>query len=86
MEVRKELYIGGHWTAPQSSGEIAVIDSRTEEVMGSVPRGGAAEVEQAVAAARRRSLPGPPLRWQTGWRRCAPSPTASKRAPMRWPS
>ncbi len=52
MEVRKELYIGGQWTAPQSSGEIAVIDSRTEEVMGSVPRGGAAEVEQAVAAAR----------------------------------
>ena len=52
MEVRKELYIGGRWTAPQSSGDIAVVDSRTEEPMGSVPRGAAAEVEQAVAAAR----------------------------------
>ena len=52
MEARKELYIGGRWTAPESGGEIAVIDSRTEEVMGSVPRGGAAEVERAVAAAR----------------------------------
>ena len=52
MEVRKELYIGGRWTAPQSSGDIAVVDSRTEEPMGSVPRGAAAEVEKAVTAAR----------------------------------
>ena len=52
MEARKELYVGGRWTAPQSGGEIPVHDSRTAEVMGSVPRGGAAEVEQAVAAAR----------------------------------
>jgi acyl-CoA reductase-like NAD-dependent aldehyde dehydrogenase len=52
VEVRKELYIGGRWTAPQSSGDIAVVDSRTEEPMGSVPRGAAAEVEKAVTAAR----------------------------------
>jgi acyl-CoA reductase-like NAD-dependent aldehyde dehydrogenase len=52
LEVRKELYIGGQWTTPESGGDIAVIDSRTEEVMGSVPRGGAAEVDQAVTAAR----------------------------------
>jgi acyl-CoA reductase-like NAD-dependent aldehyde dehydrogenase len=52
VEVRKELYIGGRWTPPQQDGEISVIDSRTEELMGSVPRGGAAEVELSVAAAR----------------------------------
>jgi aldehyde dehydrogenase (NAD+) len=52
VEVRKELYIDGRWTAPRSSGDIAVIDSRTEEVMGSVPRGAAPGVEHAVAAAR----------------------------------
>ena len=52
MEARKELFIGGRWSAPESGGEISVYDSRTEEVMGSVPRGGAAEVEQSVAAAR----------------------------------
>ena len=52
VEVRKELYIGGRWTAPRSSGDIAVVDSRTEEPMGSVPRGAAAEVEKAVTAAR----------------------------------
>ena len=52
MEVRKELYIGGRWIKPDTDGAIDVIDSRTEEVMGSVPRGGGPEVEQAVAAAR----------------------------------
>jgi acyl-CoA reductase-like NAD-dependent aldehyde dehydrogenase len=52
VEARKELYIGGRWIAPESGAEITVVDSRTEEVMGSVPRGGAAEVERAVTAAR----------------------------------
>ena len=52
MEVRKELYVGGRWAAPEHSDEITVVDSSTEEPMGSVPRGGAADVEQAVAAAR----------------------------------
>jgi acyl-CoA reductase-like NAD-dependent aldehyde dehydrogenase len=52
VEVRKQLYIGGQWSAPQNDGDIAVVDSRTEEVMGTVPRGGAAEVEQSVDAAR----------------------------------
>ena len=45
MEVRKELYIGGRWVEPETHGDIDVTDSRTEEVMGSVPRGGAPEVE-----------------------------------------
>src|SRR3954468_6171854 len=52
MEARKEVYVGGRWIAPEAGGEIQVFDSRTEEVMGSVPRGGATEVERAVAAAR----------------------------------
>jgi acyl-CoA reductase-like NAD-dependent aldehyde dehydrogenase len=52
MEARNEVYIGGRWIAPEAGGEIQVFDSRTEEVMGSVPRGGAAEVERSVAAAR----------------------------------
>jgi acyl-CoA reductase-like NAD-dependent aldehyde dehydrogenase len=52
VDVRKELYIGGRWVKPDTDGDIEVIDSRTEEVMGSVPRGGGPEVERAVAAAR----------------------------------
>ena len=53
MEVRKELYIDGRWSAPTSGDEMSVVDCRTEQVMGTVPRGGPAEVDAAVAAARR---------------------------------
>jgi acyl-CoA reductase-like NAD-dependent aldehyde dehydrogenase len=52
VDVRKELYIGGRWVQPGGDGDIDVIDSRTEDVMGRVPRGGGADVERAVAAAR----------------------------------
>jgi aldehyde dehydrogenase (NAD+) len=52
VDVRKELYIGGGWVQPAGAGDIDVIDSRTEDVMGRVPRGGGADVERAVAAAR----------------------------------
>jgi aldehyde dehydrogenase (NAD+) len=52
VDVRNELYIGGRWAKPETDGHIDVVDSRTEDVMGSVPRGGEPEVEQAVAAAR----------------------------------
>jgi acyl-CoA reductase-like NAD-dependent aldehyde dehydrogenase len=52
VDVRKELYIGGRWVQPAGDGDIDVIDSRTEDVMGRVPRGGGADVERAVAAAR----------------------------------
>jgi acyl-CoA reductase-like NAD-dependent aldehyde dehydrogenase len=52
VEVRKELYIGGRWVEPETHGDIDVTDSRTGDVMGSVPRGGGPEVERAVAAAR----------------------------------
>jgi acyl-CoA reductase-like NAD-dependent aldehyde dehydrogenase len=52
VEVRRELYIDGRWTPPKSSGDIAVVDSRTEQVMGSVPRGGTDDIDAAVAAAR----------------------------------
>ncbi len=52
MHVRNELYIGGQWVQPAAEGGIEVIDSRTEDVMGQVPRGGGADVERAVAAAR----------------------------------
>ena len=52
MDVRQELYTGGRWVQPAGEGDIDVIDSRTEETMGRVPRGGPADVERAVAAAR----------------------------------
>src|SRR5687767_9370743 len=51
--VREQFYIGGEWVDPVGGGGVLeVIDSTTEEVMGRVPEGTAADVDRAVAAAR----------------------------------
>ncbi|MGO9910284.1 MAG: aldehyde dehydrogenase family protein [Acidimicrobiales bacterium] len=52
MDVRDKLYIDGAWVAPHSSETIEVIDSTTEEVMGTVPLGSAEDVDAAVKAAK----------------------------------
>jgi acyl-CoA reductase-like NAD-dependent aldehyde dehydrogenase len=49
---RDRLFIGGEWVEPSGDGRIEVIDSTTEQVMGSVPEGTPADVDRAVAAAR----------------------------------
>ncbi len=48
---RDALYIGGAWVPAAGTGTIEVIDSTTEEVLGTVPEGTAADVDAAVAAA-----------------------------------
>ena len=50
--VRDKLYINGKWQAPASSGLLDVVNSTTEEVMGRVPEGTAADINAAAAAAR----------------------------------
>ncbi|MGI8983862.1 MAG: aldehyde dehydrogenase family protein, partial [Acidimicrobiales bacterium] len=52
MIVRDALFIGGSWVRPAGAGVIEVANAATEEVMGTVPDGGPAEIDQAVAAAR----------------------------------
>jgi acyl-CoA reductase-like NAD-dependent aldehyde dehydrogenase len=53
MIVRDALFIGGTWVRPDAGdGVIEVVNAATEEVMGSVPDGGPADVDRAVAAAR----------------------------------
>ncbi|GAC1337917.1 MAG: aldehyde dehydrogenase family protein [Candidatus Dormibacteria bacterium] len=47
-----KLFIGGRWTAPSGESVIEVVDPSTEEVVGRVPEGTAADVDAAVAAAR----------------------------------
>jgi aldehyde dehydrogenase (NAD+) len=47
------LFIGGEWVAPSSGGRITVVGASTEEVIGSVPEAVEADVDAAVAAARR---------------------------------
>src|SRR5690349_7415678 len=50
--VRDKIFIGGEWVDPAGSGTIDVIDSTTEEVMGSIPEGTPEDVDRAVKAAR----------------------------------
>jgi aldehyde dehydrogenase (NAD+) len=56
-DVRDKLYIGGDWVPSTGSESIAVVDSTTEEVIGSVPEGTIEDIDRAVAAAR-EAFPG----------------------------
>lgn len=49
---RTKLFIDGEWVASAGSGTIDVVDAATEEVVGRVAEGTAADVDRAVAAAR----------------------------------
>jgi acyl-CoA reductase-like NAD-dependent aldehyde dehydrogenase len=46
-------YYGGAWQTPKAAGAIDVLSSATEEAIGRVPSGTAADVDAAVGAARR---------------------------------
>jgi aldehyde dehydrogenase (NAD+) len=50
--VRDGIYIGGEWVRSDGSATIDVVNPTTEEVMGSIPDGTAADVDRAVSAAR----------------------------------
>jgi acyl-CoA reductase-like NAD-dependent aldehyde dehydrogenase len=52
MANRDNFYINGQWVAPTTKETIDVHNAGTGEVMGSVPAGGAKDIEAAVAAAR----------------------------------
>ncbi|HEY0620572.1 MAG TPA: aldehyde dehydrogenase [Kribbella sp.] len=48
-----KLYVGGSWVEPATSDTIAVHSATTEEHVGVVPEGGKADIDAAVAAARK---------------------------------
>jgi betaine-aldehyde dehydrogenase len=50
---RTTLFIDGEWISPVGGDLIEVINPATEQVIGAVPNGTAADVDTAVAAARR---------------------------------
>ena len=50
---RDKIYVNGAWIASGGATSLEVIDSATEQVMGRVPDGTAADVDAAVAAARK---------------------------------
>ncbi|HAM03097.1 MAG TPA: aldehyde dehydrogenase family protein, partial [Acidimicrobiaceae bacterium] len=51
MEVRDKLYIGGSWVPSSGTGTIEVVNSATEEVIGTVPDGTPEDVDAAARAA-----------------------------------
>ena len=52
VNVRDKIYIGGRWVQSAGTGVLEVINSTTEQVMGSVPEGTVEDVDNAVAVAR----------------------------------
>lgn len=53
MQVYDKIYIDGAWVPAEGTGTIDVINCSTEEVMATVPAGSPADVDKAVAAARK---------------------------------
>ena len=53
MKTFEKIYIDGAWVPSEGTGSIEVFNEATEEVMGSIPNGVAADVDRAVAAARK---------------------------------
>jgi aldehyde dehydrogenase (NAD+) len=50
---RQHFYISGEWVEPlDATGTVDVVDPATEQVVGSVPDAGVADVRRAIAAAR----------------------------------
>jgi len=60
-----QLYIGGEWVDASSDDALEVINPATEETIGAVPQGSIADVDRAVAAARKAYTDGT-------WRRMPP--------------
>ena len=52
MQIRDALYINGQWTKSAGGKTLDVISASTEEVIGRIPEGNAADANAAVAAAR----------------------------------
>lgn len=56
---RSTLFIDGEWAAPATSDTIQVVSPHSEQVIATVPEGSVADIDAAVAAARRAFDSGP---------------------------
>jgi aldehyde dehydrogenase (NAD+) len=56
---RDAFFIDGGWAAPATSGTIQVVSPHSEQVVATVPEGSTADIDAAVAAARRAFDEGP---------------------------
>ena len=53
------LYIGGEWVAPKAGGSIELVSPATEQVFAKVAEAREADMDAAVAAARKAFDEGP---------------------------
>jgi aldehyde dehydrogenase (NAD+) len=51
IQVRDKVFIGGKWVEAEATDTLEVVNSTTEETMGTIPACTAADADQAVAAA-----------------------------------
>ncbi|HTW18368.1 MAG TPA: aldehyde dehydrogenase [Nocardioides sp.] len=56
---RDAFFIDGGWAAPATTGTIQVVSPHSEQVVATVPEGSTADIDAAVAAARRAFDEGP---------------------------
>jgi aldehyde dehydrogenase (NAD+) len=56
---REHLFIGGEWVDPTGTDVIEIVSPHTEQVIGRVPHASPADIDRAVAAARRAFDEGP---------------------------
>jgi aldehyde dehydrogenase (NAD+) len=59
MRSYDKLFIGGEWVTPATSQMIEVVSPHTEDVIATTPEGTTADIDTAVAAARRAFDEGP---------------------------
>ena len=59
MQTQDKLFIGGQWCTPSSAATIEVVSPHSEEAIARVPEAREADVDAAVAAARRAFDSGP---------------------------
>src|SRR5215475_2122691 len=52
VQAKDTIFIGGEWVEPEGSETLEVVNSSTEEVMGTIPACTAADADRAVIAAR----------------------------------
>jgi aldehyde dehydrogenase (NAD+) len=52
VQARDKVFIGGEWVEPEADGTLEVVNSTTEETMGTIPACTTADADRAVAAAR----------------------------------
>ncbi|MFL5899038.1 MAG: aldehyde dehydrogenase family protein [Solirubrobacterales bacterium] len=52
VQAKDKIFIGGEWVEPSGGEAIEVVNSTTEEVMGSIPACSPEDADRAVAAAR----------------------------------